>query len=394
MKYNEINIGDKACLKHKITPQDIEKFVDLTGDDNKLHTDKEYASRTQFKKPVVHGMLGASFISTIIGTKLPGDGALWFSQTLEFLLPVRIGDEITVTAEVVKKNDRENIIELNVEIVNQNRQTVTRGQSKVKVVEQVESIDTVKITDNSTKIALIVGATGGIGEATAMRLANQGCDIIIHYNSNKIKAEKLAESIKALGRRAIICSADILNAQQIEDMVAMGIRKFGKIDIVINCAASSIPPIKITDMRWDDIQNQITVNIKANLVLIQSILPQMIERKYGKIVTIGTVYNDKPNPDLLHYITAKSALEGFTKALALELAPKGINVNMVSPSVISTELTSDIPEKIKLMTAAHTPLRRLAAPDDVAGAIAYLVSDAASFLSGENIRLNGGQVML
>ena len=85
MKYGEIKVGDKATLQHKITQNDIEKFVDLTGDDNKLHIDKDYAARTSFKKPVVHGMLGASFISTIIGTKLPGDGALWFSQTLEFL---------------------------------------------------------------------------------------------------------------------------------------------------------------------------------------------------------------------------------------------------------------------------------------------------------------------
>ncbi|HMG15966.1 MAG TPA: MaoC family dehydratase, partial [Saprospiraceae bacterium] len=85
-KYSEINVGDKETLIHTITQNDIEKFVDLTGDDNKLHIDENYASKTQFKKPVVHGMLGASFISTIIGTKLPGDGALWFSQSLEFLL--------------------------------------------------------------------------------------------------------------------------------------------------------------------------------------------------------------------------------------------------------------------------------------------------------------------
>ena len=102
-KFESINIGDKAELTHKITKSDVEKFVDLTGDDNKIHVDKEYASKTTFKKPVAHGMLGASFISTIIGTKLPGDGALWFAQNIEFLQPVRIGDEITVKAEVIKK---------------------------------------------------------------------------------------------------------------------------------------------------------------------------------------------------------------------------------------------------------------------------------------------------
>src|SRR6187431_2389917 len=138
MKYSEINIGDKETLSHKITQKDLEKFVELTGDDNKLHVDAKFASNTSFKKPVVHGMLGASFISTLIGTRLPGDGALWFSQTLEFLLPVRVGDELTVSAEVVKKHDKEQIIELNISIVNQDRQVVTRGVSKVKVVELVQ----------------------------------------------------------------------------------------------------------------------------------------------------------------------------------------------------------------------------------------------------------------
>ena len=120
--FESINIGDKAELVPKITLPDVEKFVDLTGDDNKLHVDKEYASKTTFKKPVAHGMLGASFISTIIGTKLPGDGALWFAQNIEFLLPVRIGDEITIKAEVIEKIERTQTIEMSTDIFNQYNQ--------------------------------------------------------------------------------------------------------------------------------------------------------------------------------------------------------------------------------------------------------------------------------
>ncbi len=140
MRYEDIYVGQKESLRHKVTQADIEKFVDLSGDDNKLHVNKEFAAKTSFKKPVVHGMIGASFISTIIGTKIPGDGALWFSQTLEFLLPVRIGDEINVIAEVTKKIDRDRTIELNIEIQNQNRQVVTRGISKVKVLQEIEDV--------------------------------------------------------------------------------------------------------------------------------------------------------------------------------------------------------------------------------------------------------------
>src|SRR3972149_9955526 len=135
-KFDAIKVGDRAEIKHLITQSDIDRFVELTGDDNRMHVDKEYAQQTAYKKPVAHGMLGASFISTIIGTKLPGDGAVWFAQNLEFLLPVRVGDTLVVKAEVMNKIERTETIELKTEIFNQNKQKVTTGMAKVKVVEQ------------------------------------------------------------------------------------------------------------------------------------------------------------------------------------------------------------------------------------------------------------------
>jgi len=394
MNYEDIQIGTKESLTHKITQDDVAKFVDLTGDDNRLHVDKDYAAKTSFKKPVVHGMIGASFISTIIGTKLPGDGALWFSQTLEFLLPARVGDTISVYAEVIKKNDRERIVELNVEIHNQNRQVVTRGISKVKVVEQEIKENSVVSEIPEHKKALILGATGGLGYATCIQLAKDGFDLILHYNNNEEKAISLLNEVKSHNREAFICKADMNVNQDVEDLVDFSIRKFGNVDVFVNCAATPIPPIKITDLLWSDFTDHIELNLRVNLQVIKRILPQMVTNKYGKIVTIGSVVTDKPNLNWIPYITAKAALEGFTKSLALELAPKGINVNMVSPSVVSTDLTADIPEKVKLMTIAQTPLRRLALPEDVAGAISFLVGEQSSFLAGENIRLNGGQIMV
>lgn len=394
MKYDEILVGTKETLIHSVSQADIEKFVDLTGDDNKLHVDKEFASKTSFKKPVVHGMISASFISTIIGTKLPGDGALWFSQTLEFLLPVRIGDVITVTAEVIKKYDRDNIIELNIEIFNQNRQVVTRGISKVKVIEQEISEINIVSSEQKTKTALVLGGTGGIGRATCLQLANDGFNLIIHYNSNKSKATAIQNDVIELGRKAVIFQSNISDEKKMNELVDFGVRKFENIDVFVNCAATAIPPIKVSDLLWSDFIYQLELNIKTNLLILNKLIPSMIQNKYGKIITIGTIYSDKPNVNLTHYTTAKSALVGFTKSLAVELAPKGINVNMVSPSVIITELTADIPEKVKLMTAAQTPLRRLATPEDVAGAISFLASEKSQYLTGENIRLNGGQIMI
>ena len=128
MKYCDIQIGMTKEITHLITQEDVNKFADLTGDDNKLHLDKKYASKTSFKKPVAHGMLSASFISTIIGTEIPGDGALWFSQTIDFLIPVRVGDLITVKAKVLKKDDRNNTIEMSTDIYNQNKDFLIRSR--------------------------------------------------------------------------------------------------------------------------------------------------------------------------------------------------------------------------------------------------------------------------
>src|SRR5690349_7760349 len=133
--FDEVNEGDTASLVKTITDADIRKFVELTGDDNPLHVDAEYANHTPFKEIVVHGMLGASFISTVIGTKLPGPGALWVSQSFEFSLPVRLGDTLTVAATVIRKHARDRLLELEMRITNQHGQTVLQGQGKVKLLE-------------------------------------------------------------------------------------------------------------------------------------------------------------------------------------------------------------------------------------------------------------------
>lgn len=393
-KYTEINIGDKETLNHTITKADIEKFVELTGDDNRLHVDEKFASTTQFKKPVVHGMLGASFISTIIGTKLPGDGALWFSQSLEFLLPVRIGDVLTVTVEVLKKNDKEQIIELKTEIHNQNRQIVTKGIAKVKVIETKEAFIEFEKKEDYPKTALVIGGTGGIGKATCIQLAKDGFNVIIHYNKNKILAEEIKFEVEKHNQKALIICADILNDVDIKEMVSKSIRVFDKIEVLVNCAATVIPNIKFQDLKWSDFLHQMEVNIKSTFNIIQAVTPYMINNGYGKIINIGSFSADKPNADWSHYITAKSALIGLTKSLAFEMAPKGIRINMVTPSLVNTELTADIPEKIKLLNAAQTPLRRLALATDIAGVISFLASEKSNFLAGENIRVNGGQVMI
>jgi 3-oxoacyl-[acyl-carrier protein] reductase len=393
-KFESIRVGDHAELTHFITQADIDRFVDLTGDDNKLHVDKDYTSNTTLKKPVAHGMLGASFISTIIGTKLPGDGALWYSQNLEFLLPARVGDTLTIKAVVVDKIERTQTLELSTDIFNQHKQKITTGTAKVKVIEQEKLNAETNSSNLRSKVALVVGGTGGIGRATCFQLAKEGFKVAIHYHKNKDLADKIKEQIISLGEKAIIVNADITDFEQVKEMIEKTIRKYNTITVVVNCSTLAVQNIKFKDLEWHNIQDHFDVNIKGSFNVLKCVIPLMEQEKYGKIIGISTQYIEGPKPELTHYITAKSGLSGFIKALANELGPKGIRINLISPGMTDTELIADVPEKVRLLTATTTPLRRLATAQDIANSISFLASEKSDFITGETIRVNGGQIMI
>ncbi len=403
--YESIRVGDSAQLSRAITQRDIDRFVELTGDDNKLHVDAAFAGTTRFKKPVAHGMLGASFISTVIGTKLPGDGALWFAQNLEFLQPVRVGDTITVRAQVVRKSDAHRIIELTTDIFNQSRQKVTTGTAKVRVLGPEkngaahESRGAAKPAaaprlKTARKTALVVGGTGGIGSAVALQLARDGFDVAVHYRRSSEAARTLARTITGLGRKALALGSELETPAQAEELIASCLKRLGGLTTLVHCGGGDIPNIRLRDLGWDSVQEQLDTHVKTAFLLQKFAVPAMAERRYGKIVFLTSQAVERPSPQWLHYITAKAALSGMAKAMAVELAPLGIRVNLVSPGMTDTPLISSIPEKARLLAEAQTPLQRIARPEDVAGAVSFLVSEKSNFLTGETIRVNGGQVML
>lgn len=390
-RFDEILVGQVAELEHVVTEKDLERFVELTGDDNRLHVDPSFAARTSFKKPVAHGMLGASFISTIIGTRLPGDGALWFSQSFEFLLPVRVGDKLTVRAEVLKKIDRMQVIELQTDIYNQLRQKVTTGVAKVKVVEFEE--ESVAEPKPARSVALVVGGSGGIGAAVCRNLAAAGFDVAVHCRTQTEKAAVVARSVEETGQKAIVVTADIRQEATVGEMVHKVQRHLGDITVLVNCATAPMAPIRWSDVQWQDIEAHLQTALQGAFHLVRHVAPQMEANNYGKIIHISAQTIDAPMGGQLPFITAKAALQGFSNALAIELAHAGIRVNLVSPGMTDTDQLSEVPERIRLMAAARVPLRRLAKPEDVAGAVAFLASKQSDYLTGETIRVNGGQVM-
>lgn len=391
--FADIAVDDVATLQRTVTEDDVRRFVEMTGDDNPLHVDRAYAEGTPFKDIVVHGMFGASLVSTVIGTRLPGEGALWISQNFDFKLPVRLGDELQVSCRVLKKVERERLLELEARIENQNGDVVLSGTGKVKVLEHSNGKPDHE-PRQKLKVAVVTGASGGIGRAVCARLARDGWSIVAAYRSDRERAEQLVAAIEADGGEATAVQADLASAEQAEALVGAAAGVYGGVSLVVNGASPRIGAKDFESLSWSDVTGQLDVQVGGAFALAKACVPLMREQGYGKIVNITSqVVDGAPTPAWTAYAVAKAALAQFSRQLAAELGPAGITVNCVSPGMTDTRLVGDIPEKQRLIVARQTPMRRLASPADVAGAVGYLASEEADFVTGETVRVNGGQVM-
>ena len=250
--------------------------------------------------------------------------------------------------------------------------------------------------DLSNQTALITGASSGIGAATARLFAQLGARVAIGYNKNAQGATDVQKSIEQAGGKAIAIQAEMLKASEITRMVEESAAKLGPIDILINNAGSLVERVtfeKMTEARWDEV---IDLNLKSAMLAAQAAAPGMIARKRGSIINIVSIAGrNGGGTGAGAYATAKGGLITLTKALAKEFAPHGIRVNAVSPGVIDTPFHEvfSTPEMIANFVKG-IPLARVGTSEEVANVIAFLASPAASYVTGETIEVNGGQLML
>ena len=250
--------------------------------------------------------------------------------------------------------------------------------------------------DLTGKVALVTGASSGIGAATALLLAEQGAAVTINYNRNEAGANQVQAQITAAGGKAIVIQADVTKPADIRTMMERTTNELGPIDILVNNAGSLVERMKLlelTEERWDDVMN---LNLKSVFLCTQAVAPAMIERKTGSIVNLTSIAGrNGGGPGAFPYATAKGGLITLTKGIAKELAPHGIRVNSVSPGVIDTPFheTFSTPEMMKAFVST-IPMGRVGTSEETAKVIVFLASDAASYVCGETIEVNGGQLML
>ena len=240
----------------------------------------------------------------------------------------------------------------------------------------------------SNRVAIVTGAAQGIGKAIAVVLAQNGADVVV-ADLNIEKAQKTANEVSKSGRRALPIQVDVSSSRQVSDMVNKTLEKFGKIDILVNNAGiiELISIFDITEKQWDRIMS---VNLKGTFLCSRAVLDVMAKSRSGKIINIASdAGKNGSSLPAAHYAASKAGIICLTKSLARELAPLGIKVNAVSPGLIETDMTNDIITQRK----ANIPVGRVGKPEDVAGAVLFLASDDADYITGEILDVNGGLIM-
>jgi 3-oxoacyl-[acyl-carrier protein] reductase len=240
------------------------------------------------------------------------------------------------------------------------------------------------------KVVLVTGASRGIGETTAKLFALAGAKVVVNYHRGAADAARVVREITEAGGEAVAVAADVTDSAQVRALVHAARDGYGTIHVLVNNAARDFRPIPFLQLTWEEVQRDLDVIAKGAFLCCQEVIPLMLEHGGGKIINVSSVATDDPPRDQAKYVMAKAALVGLTRSLSVDLAARNIQVNMVVPSFVETDLVAHVPEGFRRKIARDTPMGRLASATEVAQAVLFLASPFSSFTTGQKLMVTGG----
>lgn len=242
------------------------------------------------------------------------------------------------------------------------------------------------------KVAVVTGASGGIGRAIALAFGKAGASVAVHYNGNEAKAAAVKAEIEEAGGKAEIFRCNVADFDACTDFIKSVVKTFGKIDILVNNAGITRDGL-VMGMSEEDFDAVIDTNLKGSFNCIRFASRQMMRKKYGRIINITSVSGVAGNAGQANYSASKAGLIGLTKSVAKELASRNITANAIAPGFVKTEMTEVLSDDVKEAAMKQIPLGRFAEPEDIANAAVFLASDMASYITGQVLLVDGGMVM-
>lgn len=383
----DLRPGDRHKSSIVIDGGAIDDFASVSGDDNPLHMDSIAARRMGFGRRVAHGAILLSELSRVIGTEFPGPGSLWLSSDIEFQAPVYMGDDVELCLTIEHVSTALDIVLLSVEARSlRDEKVVLTGTAKIKVLKDFAPMTQIPIEDQHI---LVSGGTRGLGATVARLLVGRGARVIALYRSDEASAQSLLADVA--DDRLTVHRCDLADPRAIQDLFATLSPTEDPIHGFVHAASPPLRDVPLAELDWADVARFIDTCVRGGFELARACLPHFEAAGYGRAVMIGTEATQAPRAGWTHYVTAKTALTGLVRALAVELPRVGATANVVSPGLLHT---SDVLEgTAKSLVRNATPLKRLATEEEVAEVVAFLLGQGGSFINGATLPVTGGRVL-